>query len=89
MSFFSAVSKEGSVGPRTGFFHDFGRGEVLAKRYNKRDEEVVDADPEDAERIRASDPAKALDAHLGPYPYDSWKRWVSLTNKISDATLSR
>lgn len=32
---------------------------------------------------------KELDRFLGPFPYDSWKKWVSLTNKISKTTISR
>ncbi len=85
----SAVSKEGSSAPRTGFFHDFTRGEVLAKKYSPESEEVVDLDLETARRLASGDPARTMDTNLGPYPYDTWKRWVSLTNKISDATLSR
>ncbi len=84
---FSAVSKEGATAPRTGFFHDFGRGEVLARRYVAVDEDVVAVSAEDADRMRRD--LRNLDSGLGPYPYDAWKRWVSLTDKISDATLAR
>ena len=27
--------------------------------------------------------------YIGAYPYDSWKKWVSLTSKISSETVSR
>ena len=27
--------------------------------------------------------------NLGAYPYESWKKWVSLTSKISSETISR
>ena len=26
---------------------------------------------------------------LGSYPYTSWRKWISLSNRISDATLLR
>ena len=83
----SAVSKEGSTGPRTGFFHDFNRGELLAKRWNRSAEEFEVLPAEDLERMKAD--LRGLDPYLGAYPYDSWKKWVSLTNRISPATLSR
>ena len=81
------MSKEGSTGPRTGFFHDFNRGELLAKRWNRSAEEFEVVPPEDVERMKAD--LRGLDPYLGAYPYDSWKKWVSLTNRISPATLSR
>lgn len=30
-----------------------------------------------------------LDSNLGPYPYDSLKKWISLTNHISEALVLR
>ena len=30
-----------------------------------------------------------LDASLGPYPYESLKRWVSLTNYVEEAVVAR
>ena len=42
---------------------------------------------EEVERLR--DNMKNLDGHLGSYPYGDWKKWVSLTNKISADTIAR
>ncbi len=81
------MSKEGSFAPRTGFFHDFSRGELLAKRFEASSEDIVDNSAEDTERMKFN--LRDLDPHLGPYPYESWKKWISLTNRISDATISR
>ena len=81
------MSKEGQTAPRTGFFHDFSKGELLAKRYVPKDEDVEDISETDKERMRAD--LRNLDRNLAAYPYDSWKKWVSLTNRISPATLSR
>jgi A1 cistron-splicing factor AAR2 len=83
----SAVSREGQTAPRTGFFHNFSGGELVAKRYNQLDEDVEDVPEEDRRRIQ--DDLKNLDGNLGAYPYDSWKKWISLTNRISPATISR
>ncbi len=87
--FFSAVSSEGSTGPRTGFFHDFKSREVLAKRYKPEDEEFgrEDISGEELERLKAN--IKNLDGSLGSYPYGDWKKWVALTNKISVDTVAR
>ena len=77
----------GCSSPRSGFFHRFTPGQVLAKRFDPQDEEIKDVGPEDADRIGRG--LNELDRSLGPYPYDTWKKWVSLTNKISDATIAR
>lgn len=87
--FWSAVSSEGQTGPRTGFFHDFKSREVFAKRYRPEHEDFS-RDPisgEELDHLRAN--LKNLDRNLGAYPYGDWKKWVSLTNKISAQTVSR
>ena len=86
---FSAVSSEGQTGPRTGFFHDFKSREVYARRYIPVDEEF-ERDPISGDELeRLGDNLKTLDQNLGSYPYGDWKKWVSLTNKISPQTISR
>ncbi len=73
------------TGPRTGFFHNFASRELVVKRYVPADEEVVDVGGEEKERIRTN--LRNMDSGMGPYPYDEWKKWVSLTNRISPATI--
>lgn len=86
--YFSSVSKEGSVGPRTGFFHHFAQREIIAKRFDPKEEVFVsDVSNEDIERFRLD--LQNLDKNLGAYPYDSWKKWVSLSSIISSETVSR
>ena len=85
--YYSATNKHGETAPRTGFFHEFGQGELLAKRYDPKNETLMAVEDEDGQRMKAD--LKNLDRFLGPYPYDSWKKWVSLTNRISAATLTR
>jgi A1 cistron-splicing factor AAR2 len=86
---FSAVSSEGNTGPRTGFFHDFKARELLAKRYKPEDEEFQREPVSGDELERLRDNLKNLDSNLGSYPYGDWKKWVSLTNKISAQTIAR
>ena len=33
--------------------------------------------------------SKDMDRHLGAYPYDLWKKWVSLSSRISNDTIAR
>ena len=85
---YSSVSKEGQVAPRSGFFHEFHPKEVMVKRYNTSNESFDDVhDQEEVNRFQIN--LKNLDTNLGAYPYDSWKKWVSLTNKISTITIKR
>ena len=37
----SSVSKEGSVAPRTGFFHNFSKKEVVVRRWNPEMEDII------------------------------------------------
>ena len=64
--YFSSVSKEGSVGPRTGFFHHFAQREIIAKRFDPKEEVFVsDVSNEDIERFRLD--LQNLDKNLGKY----------------------
>ena len=86
--YWSSVSKEGSVGPRTGFFHYFAQKEIYAKRFNAQTETFEDTfTTDDIERFRHN--LKDMDRYLGAYPYDLWKKWVSLSNRISTDTMAR
>jgi len=87
--YYSSVNvKERTTAPRTGFFHNFGRGELVARRWSPQEEDIVDTvSPEDVLRMKAD--LLNLDQYLGSYPYVSWRKWISLSNRISDATLQR
>jgi len=87
--YYSAVNvADRSTAPRTGFFHNFGRGEMVARRWDASIEDVVD-DISDEDKVRMKQDIKNIDKHLGVYPYHSWKKWISLSSHISDATLLR
>merc|ERR1719219_1889424 len=87
--YYSSVNvRERMTAPRTGFFHNFSRGELVARRWNKKEEDLEDTvTGEDRQRMKAD--LHNLDQYLGSYPYGSWKKWVSLSSRISDATLQR
>lgn len=38
---------------------------------------------------RLKDNLKELDRYLGPYPYDVWKDWKDLTDKIDSSIITR
>ena len=88
--YFSVTDKYGSVGLRTGFFHDFKLGEIVAKRWSAA-AESVDLQhaytPAEMEAFICN--KKSLDKFLGAYPFDEYKRWLSLTNQITSALVKR
>ena len=76
-----------TTAPRTGWFHTFGRGELVVKRWSPEGEEVIDSSEEEVERVKAD--LRGIDCRLGAYPYDSWSKWISLSNKVTEATVNR
>ncbi|XP_042197744.1 protein AAR2 homolog [Callorhinchus milii] len=82
---YSAASSTNAreTGPRTGFFFDIKQREVLVKRWDKKEEEIVFVTVSQAEVERIRENLTELDQCLGPYPYETMKKWVSLTNHIT------
>uniref|UniRef100_A0A8C6YRT3 Protein AAR2 homolog n=1 Tax=Nothoprocta perdicaria TaxID=30464 RepID=A0A8C6YRT3_NOTPE len=74
-------------GPRTGFFLSLRRRELRVLRWSPRDERVdlTPAAPEEGEAMRAKLPE--LDPFLGPYPYETVRKWVSLSSFISESVV--
>ena len=89
--YYSAVNvREAQTAPRTGFFHNFKSREILVKRWSQKDEDIADeryTDPEEIARYR--DTLRDLDRFLGPYPYESFKKWLSLSNQINERVLEK
>jgi len=88
--FYSAVSKfDGTPAPRTGFFHTFQSQEIIIKRWNAKDEELVDENKttDEIEIIRNS--LQDIDNNLAPYPYETLKKWVSMSDNISKDIIER
>ena len=75
--YYSSVNvAQKSVAPRTGFFYNFNREEVLVRKWSKDTEEIVDTvSSDDKDRIKAD--MKNIDRCLGVFPYQSWKKWIS------------
>merc|ERR1719431_268632 len=87
--YYSSVNlSQMSTAPRTGFYHNFSRGELVARRWDPQQEDVVD-DVQDEDCQRLKDDLQNIDRFLGVYPYQSWPKWVSLSNRLTEATLLR
>lgn len=88
---YSSVDKANprEVGPRMGFFLSLQQRELMVLRWNAVREEVdLSPAPEaEVEAMRAN--LQELDQFLGPYPYATLKKWISLTNFISEATMEK
>ncbi|XP_038062741.1 protein AAR2 homolog [Patiria miniata] len=84
--YYSAVNvRERSTAPRMGFFHCFKRQEVMVLSWSKRDEDAVEHFLEDGEEAEYRGRLREFDPFLGSYPYESLKKWVSLTSHITEA----
>ncbi|XP_032825891.1 protein AAR2 homolog isoform X3 [Petromyzon marinus] len=77
------------TGPRTGFFHEFGKRELLVRKWDVGMEDAASEEvaSDEVERIRAS--LKDLDRNLAPYPYDTLRRWVSLSGHVTGSVAAR
>ncbi|XP_059886842.1 protein AAR2 homolog isoform X2 [Delphinus delphis] len=88
---YSSVDKANprEVGPRMGFFLSLQQRGLKVLRWDAVQEEVdLSPAPEAVvEAMRAN--LQELDQFLGPYPYATLKKWISLTNFISEATVEK
>lgn len=81
--YYSAVDRDKQPGPRSGFFHNFEKREIIVKKWDRCLEDIKsDVVPEDEiERFKTN--IKDLDRFLAPYPYESYKKWISLTKYVT------
>ena len=77
--YYSALNKEKERAPRTGFFHMFHNKDIVVRKWDPVDEELVIVQNEDHLDLDL----ERLDAFLGPYPYDNWKKWVALSSRLT------
>ncbi|KAM6054072.1 protein AAR2 homolog [Chlamydotis macqueenii] len=77
------------TGPRTGFFLSLRPREVRVLRWDPASEALgpAAAGAEEAEAFREN--LREMDRFLGPYPYETLKKWVSLTSFISEAAMKK
>ncbi|XP_053337957.1 protein AAR2 homolog [Clarias gariepinus] len=74
----------GELGPKRGVFLSLKPRQVLLAHWDKNEEDLDFSASENADevsRVRAG--LRELDSYLGPYPYDTLRKWVSLTDKLS------
>ncbi|MCI4387104.1 hypothetical protein PGIGA_G00070310 [Pangasianodon gigas] len=85
----NAKSQGGELGPKRGVFLSLKPREVLLAHWDKNEEDLDFSASENADeisRVRAG--LRELDSYLGPYPYDTLRKWVSLTDKLSQEVAS-
>ncbi|XP_028309215.1 protein AAR2 homolog [Gouania willdenowi] len=73
------------IGPRTGLFLSVKPKDVILAKWDQKEEDLdfsASQDEEQVNRIRAN--LRELDPHLGPYPFEVLRKWVSLTDRISE-----
>jgi len=81
-------SKNGCQAPRRGFFHNFSPGQIVIRKFDAATEELIEDDVgEQPERVHSN--LKNIDGNLGAYPFESWKKWVALSNRISTKSVTR
>ncbi|KAL9952143.1 hypothetical protein ACROYT_G039353 [Oculina patagonica] len=87
--YYSAVNRGGQSAPRTGMFLYSKRQDVFVMRWDASCEEVVEVDADEEEKDKYRKGLKDMDSFLGPYPYEHFKKWVSLTNHLTEDLLER
>lgn len=71
------------IGPKTGLFLTLKPREILLANWDAKEEDLDFSKNEDEiSRIRTS--LQELDPYLGPYPYEVMRKWVSLTDRLTD-----
>lgn len=87
--YFSVADKYGNIGLRNGFFHDFKVKQVVAKKWNKSTEIIEDSNLNEDQLENFNSNKREFDRFLGAYPYEEYKRWISLTNNMNFEFISR
>ncbi|XP_063236961.1 protein AAR2 homolog [Bacillus rossius redtenbacheri] len=85
----SATNKHGDVAPRVGFVHTFKKSELVVRRWDPDAEDFSQNEVPDEEKKRLRSDLLNLDKFLMPYPFDTWKRWKQLSDKITEAVAER
>ncbi|XP_069115860.1 protein AAR2 homolog [Argopecten irradians] len=87
--YYSACNKDGETSPRTGFFYNFKQREIVVRKWDSRLEDIGESDVSEEDMQRYHDNTQEMDKFLGPYPYNSYKTWVSLSSHMSADLASR
>lgn len=88
--YYSSRSPTGDTAPRTGFFYDFKQRELLIKKWDKYNEDVLpDDETTEEEKEGYMSSLRDQDKFLGPYPYENYKKWVSMTTYLSSELVTQ
>ncbi|KAK5604901.1 hypothetical protein CRENBAI_007378 [Crenichthys baileyi] len=74
----------GEIGPKSGLFLTLKPREILLAHWDPKEEDLdfsASKNDEEVNRIRGT--LRELDSYLGPYPFEVMRKWVSLTDQIS------
>lgn len=77
------------TGPRTGQFLSLRRREVRLLRWDAASEALGLAPPAPGRAEALRENLQDMDRFLGPYPYETLKKWVSLTSFLSEALVKQ
>lgn len=83
---YASASEKNSqqLGPRNGFYYNFGRKEVLVKRWSCKDEDFDDSyEPTEDHKQRYTSNLRELDRYLGVYKFSTYSKFLSLTTKLA------
>ncbi|KAL6483172.1 hypothetical protein MHYP_G00080440 [Metynnis hypsauchen] len=80
----SSRSSGGEIGPRKGLFLSLKPRELILAHWDKKEEDLDFSASENLEEVsRVKAGLCELDSYLGPYPYETLRKWVSLTDKLN------
>lgn len=77
------ANTHGDLAPRAGFLWFTRKSEIKVKKWNEGTGLFEDEPADEVEKVKAN--LKQLDRNLGPYPYEVWDKWKSLTDEITES----
>lgn len=80
---YSPLDPYGRMAPKVGFFYNFRPSEFVVRKWDKVTEDISLQPVDETEIVGLKENIEVLDTFLGPYPYDVWKKWTSLTTYIT------
>ncbi|XP_054162808.1 protein AAR2 homolog [Oppia nitens] len=89
--YYSSVSKDGTVGPRSGFFRFFKPQELVVRKWHQFDEDIDEEYTDSVQYQRYKDNVSngSMDVYLAVYQFSTYADWVGLTDYITDSLFNR
>lgn len=82
--FYSSVDQTtGGTAPRAGFFYNFKQGEFVVRKWDIDEETMSKQMVSEKDVCGLKQNITLLDHFLGPYPYDIFERWKSMSLHLS------